>query len=437
MAEKHSSYLFTSESVTEGHPDKICDQISDAILDAILAKEIALAEEGYIAPDGNPADPAKMRCACETLVTTGTVFVTGEIRTQAYVDVQSIARDVVCSIGYDRAKYGFDGNTCAVMSSIHEQSSDIAQGVDSSFEAQRDEAAAADPYETVGAGDQGMMFGYACNETSTLMPMPIYLAHRLSERLTEVRKNGTLEFLRPDGKTQVSVRYIDGAPTAVEKVVVSTQHSEDIEQDALREAVIETVIRPVFEAEGVALADDCEIYVNPTGRFVIGGPMGDAGLTGRKIIVDTYGGMGRHGGGAFSGKDCTKVDRSAAYAARWVAKNVVAAGLADRCEVQIAYAIGVAKPVSVMVETFGTNHVPEERYRARRVPRCSTCAPAPSSTSWTCAGPSTRKRPPMATSAASFPSSPGRRPTASTPCERPAGWSNLAAALPAGRRAAF
>ena len=360
MAEKHSSYLFTSESVTEGHPDKICDQISDAILDAILAKEIALAEEGYIAPDGNPADPAKMRCACETLVTTGTVFVTGEIRTQAYVDVQSIARDVVCSIGYDRAKYGFDGNTCAVMSSIHEQSSDIAQGVDESFEAQRDEAAAADPYETVGAGDQGMMFGYACNETSTLMPMPIYLAHRLSERLTEVRKNGTLEFLRPDGKTQVSVRYIDGAPTAVEKVVVSTQHSEDIEQDALREAVIETVIRPVFEAEGVALADDCEIYVNPTGRFVIGGPMGDAGLTGRKIIVDTYGGMGRHGGGAFSGKDCTKVDRSAAYAARWVAKNVVAAGLADRCEVQIAYAIGVAKPVSVMVETFGTNHVPEE-----------------------------------------------------------------------------
>ena len=250
MAEKHSSYLFTSESVTEGHPDKICDQISDAILDAILAKEIALAEEGYIAPDGNPADPAKMRCACETLVTTGTVIVAGEIRTQAYVDVQSIARDVVCSIGYDRAKYGFDGNTCAVMSSIHEQSSDIAQGVDESFEAQRDEAAAADPYETVGAGDQGMMFGYACNETSTLMPMPIYLAHRLSERLTEVRKNGTLEFLRPDGKTQVSVRYIDGAPTAVEKVVVSTQHSEDIEQDALREAVIETVIRPVFEAEG-------------------------------------------------------------------------------------------------------------------------------------------------------------------------------------------
>lgn len=359
MAEKHSSYLFTSESVTEGHPDKICDQISDAILDAILAKEIALAEEGYIAPDGNPADPAKMRCACETLVTTGTVFVTGEIRTQAYVDVQSIARDVVCSIGYDRAKYGFDGNTCAVMSSIHEQSPDIAQGVDESFEVQTGAAEAVDPYENVGAGDQGMMFGYACNETSTLMPMPIYLAHRLSERLTDVRKNGTLAFLRPDGKTQVSVRYEDGKPVAVEKVVVSTQHAEDVDQAMLREAIIDNVIEPVFEAESIKLDSDVEIFVNPTGRFVIGGPMGDAGLTGRKIIVDTYGGMGRHGGGAFSGKDCTKVDRSGAYAARWVAKNVVAAGLADRCEVQIAYAIGVAKPVSVMVDTFGTNHVPE------------------------------------------------------------------------------
>ncbi|WP_289637281.1 methionine adenosyltransferase [uncultured Adlercreutzia sp.] len=364
MSENRTSYLFTSESVTEGHPDKICDQISDAILDAILAKEIALAEEGYVAPDGNPADPSKMRCACETLVTTGTVFVTGEIRTQAYVDVQSIVRDVVCGIGYDRAKYGFDGNTCGVVNAIHEQSPDIAQGVDESFEAQHDNAAAADPYETVGAGDQGMMFGYACNETSTLMPLPIFLAHRLSERLTAVRKNGTLDFLRPDGKTQVSVRYVDGAPVAVEKVVVSTQHADDIEQDALREAIIETVIRPVFEAEGVAMADDCEIYVNPTGRFVIGGPMGDAGLTGRKIIVDTYGGMGRHGGGAFSGKDCTKVDRSAAYAARWVAKNVVAAGLADRCEVQIAYAIGVAKPVSVMVETFGTEKVPTSAIEA-------------------------------------------------------------------------
>ena len=358
MAEKHSSYLFTSESVTEGHPDKMCDQISDAILDAILAKEAELEREDYVAPSGQPADVSQVRCACETLTTTGTVFVTGEIRTQAYVDVPAIVREVVREIGYDRAKFGFDADTCAVMSSIHEQSPDIAQGVDESWEAQRGEAAA-DPYESVGAGDQGMMFGYACNETSTLMPMPIYLAHRLSERLTEVRKNGTLDFLRPDGKTQVSVRYEDGRPTAVEKVVVSTQHSDDIDQAALRDAIVETVVRPVFEAEGVALADDCEIYVNPTGRFVIGGPMGDAGLTGRKIIVDTYGGMGRHGGGAFSGKDCTKVDRSAAYAARWVAKNVVAAGLADRCEVQVAYAIGVAKPVSVMVETFGTAHVPE------------------------------------------------------------------------------
>ena len=363
MAEKHSSYLFTSESVTEGHPDKMCDQISDAILDAILAKEAELEREGYVAPSGQPADVSQVRCACETLTTTGTVFVTGEIRTQAYVDVPAIVREVVREIGYDRAKFGFDADTCAVMSSIHEQSPDIAQGVDESWEAQRGEAAA-DPYESVGAGDQGMMFGYACNETSTLMPMPIYLAHRLSERLTEVRKNGTLDFLRPDGKTQVSVRYEDGRPTAVEKVVVSTQHSDDIDQAALRDAIVETVVRPVFEAEGVALADDCEIYVNPTGRFVIGGPMGDAGLTGRKIIVDTYGGMGRHGGGAFSGKDCTKVDRSAAYAARWVAKNVVAAGLADRCEVQIAYAIGVAKPVSVMVETFGTEKVPTSAIEA-------------------------------------------------------------------------
>ena len=353
------SYVFTSESVTEGHPDKVCDQISDAILDAILAKEAELEAKGYIAPSGQPADVSQVRCACETLTTTGTVFVTGEIRTQAYVDVQQIVRDVVTGIGYDRAKYGFDGNTCAVMSSIHEQSPDIAQGVDESFEVQTGAAEAADPYESVGAGDQGMMFGYACNETSTLMPMPIYLAHRLSERLTDVRKNGTLAFLRPDGKTQVSVRYEDGKPVAVEKVVVSTQHAEDVDQATLREAIIDNVIEPVFEAESIKLDSDVEIFVNPTGRFVIGGPMGDAGLTGRKIIVDTYGGMGRHGGGAFSGKDCTKVDRSGAYAARWVAKNVVAAGLADRCEVQIAYAIGVAKPVSVMVDTFGTNHVPE------------------------------------------------------------------------------
>lgn len=355
-----TSYIFTSESVTEGHPDKVCDQISDAILDAILEKEAKLQKEGYISPTGKNADINEVRCACETLVTTGTVMVTGEIRTQAYVDVTSIVRDVVDSIGYNRAKFGFDASTCGVMSSIHEQSPDIALGVDESYEVQSGTAQENDPYELVGAGDQGMMFGYAVNETPTLMPMPIYLAHRMAERLTEVRKSGVLDFLRPDGKTQVSVKYVDGKPVSVEKVVVSTQHSENIEMGALREAIIENVIMPVLNEEGVDLSDDAEIYVNPTGRFVIGGPMGDAGLTGRKIIVDSYGGMGRHGGGAFSGKDPTKVDRSGAYAARWVAKNVVAAGLADKCEVQIAYAIGVSKPVSIMIDTFGTNHVPEE-----------------------------------------------------------------------------
>ena len=360
MTDTHSSYVFTSESVTEGHPDKICDQISDAILDAILSKEIALAEEGYIAPSGQPADPTQLRCACETLVTTGMVVVAGEIRTQAYVDVQEIVRGVLSDIGYDRAKYGFDASTCGVMNAIHEQSPDIAQGVDESWEAQHGADVEADPYENIGAGDQGMMFGYACNETSTLMPMPIYLAHRLSERLTEVRKSKVLPYLRPDGKTQVSVRYEDGVPAAVETVVVSTQHSEDIDNDTLRRDIVEQVIEPVMAAEGVVLDEDAGIHINPTGRFVVGGPMGDAGLTGRKIIVDTYGGMGRHGGGAFSGKDCTKVDRSGAYAARWVAKNVVAAGLAERCEVQIAYAIGMAHPVSVLVETFGTNKVAVE-----------------------------------------------------------------------------
>ena len=350
--------LFTSESVTEGHPDKMCDQISDAILDAIISKEIELEREGYIAPSGQPADVSRMRCACETLATTGLVAVAGEIRTQAYVDVPAIVREVVCGIGYDRAKYGFDGTTCGVVNAIHEQSPDIAQGVDESWEAAHG-GAADDPYELIGAGDQGMMFGYACNETSTLMPMPIYLAQRMSERLAAVRKDGTLPYLRPDGKTQVSVRYVDGAPVNVEKVVVSTQHAEDIDNATLRRDVTEQVIKPVLADEGVELAEGAEIHINPTGRFVIGGPMGDCGLTGRKIIVDTYGGMGRHGGGAFSGKDCTKVDRSAAYAARWVAKNVVAADLADRCEIQVAYAIGVAKPVSIMVETFGTAHVPE------------------------------------------------------------------------------
>lgn len=353
-----SSYLFTSESVTEGHPDKVCDQISDAILDAILEKEIELTKSGYVAPGGALADPSAVRCACETLASTGMVIVTGEIRTQAYIDIPTIVRGVIADIGYNRAKYGFDSETCGVMNAIHEQSADIALGVDTSYEAQH--GIEKDPYDSIGAGDQGMVFGYACNETKTLMPMPIYLAHRLAERLAAVRKDGTMPYLRPDGKTQVSVRYIDGKPTQVEKVLVSAQHAEDVEHAALREALIENVIMPVFEQEGVKLAEDVDIHVNPTGRFVIGGPMGDAGLTGRKIIVDTYGGMGRHGGGAFSGKDCTKVDRSAAYAARWVAKNVVAAGLADRCEVQIAYAIGMAKPISVMVETFGTNYVPEE-----------------------------------------------------------------------------
>ena len=357
----NSSYIFTSESVTEGHPDKICDQISDAVLDAILAKEIELAEQGYISPSGAPADPSAVRCACGTMATTGMVLVTGEIRTQAYVDVPAIVREVLEDIGYNRAKYGFDATTCGVLNAIHDQSADIAQGVDQSFEAQKGEAE--DSYSEIGAGDQGMMFGYACNETAELMPLPIYAAHRLSERLTKVRKEGILPYLRPDGKTQVSVRYENDKPVGIDKIVVSTQHSEDIDPEQLREDIIGKVIAPVFADLDLSY-EGAEIFINPTGRFVIGGPMGDAGLTGRKIIVDTYGGMGRHGGGAFSGKDCTKVDRSGAYAARWVAKNVVAAGLADRCEVQIAYAIGVARPVSIMIETFGTNHVSQEEIEA-------------------------------------------------------------------------
>ena len=354
------SYLFTSESVTEGHPDKVCDQIADAILDAILEKEAELARSGYVAPDGEQADLAAARCACEVVATTGLVMVAGEIRTQAYLDVPAIARGVINDIGYDRAKYGFDGVTCGVINTIHEQSTDIALGVDNSYEEQHGEAAG-DAFDLIGAGDQGMVFGYACTDTKTLMPMPIYLAHRLAEELAAVRKDGTLPYLRPDGKVQVSVRYEDGVPTQVEKVLVSAQHAEDITQVALRQDLIKHVIEPVFAREKVSVADDVEILVNPTGRFVIGGPMGDTGLTGRKIIVDTYGGMGRHGGGSFSGKDCTKVDRSGAYAARWVAKNIVAAGLATRCEIQVAYAIGVAHPVSVMVEAFGTNTVPEAR----------------------------------------------------------------------------
>ena len=352
-----TSFVFTSESVTEGHPDKIADQVSDAILDAILAKEAALEAAGYVDPNGVPASLEQVRCACETLVTTGSVIVSGEIRTQAYVDVQQIARDVIRRIGYDRAKYGFDCETCGVINMIHEQSPDIAQGVDESFDAQAGRTT--DPIDLIGAGDQGMMFGYASNETATLMPMPHYLASRLAERLAEVRHNGTLPYLRPDGKTQVTVRYEDGRPVAVETIVISTQHAPEVEDmDVIKSDMAEHVIAPVMEAARIPW-EGASLYVNPTGRFVVGGPMGDTGLTGRKIIVDTYGGYGRHGGGAFSGKDCTKVDRSAAYAARWVAKNVVAAGLADRCEVELAYAIGVSYPLSTMVDTFGTAHVPE------------------------------------------------------------------------------
>ena len=341
------SYLFTSESVTEGHPDKLCDQVSDAILDAIITRETEM---------GTNVDD--VRCAIETFTTTGIVTVMGEVRTEAYVDVDTIVRDVIRDIGYTRAKMGFDAETCAVANYMHAQSPDIAMGVDESYETQQGTAAAGDAYDRIGAGDQGIMFGYACDETSTLMPMPIFLAHRLAERLTQVRKDGTLTYLYPDGKTQVTVRYEDDKPVAVEKVLVSTQHKADVEVAQIKEDLIKHVIAPVFEAEGVNW-EGAEVFVNPTGRFVVGGPMGDTGLTGRKIIVDTYGGMGRHGGGAFSGKDCTKVDRSAAYAARWVAKNIVAAGLATRCEVQLAYAIGVARPLSIFVNTFGTATVPE------------------------------------------------------------------------------
>ena len=362
MAESQAnqeSYYFTSESVTEGHPDKVCDQISDAVLDAILEKEARLQAEGYVAPNGQPANVDNVRCACETFATTGTIVVAGEIRTQAYVDVQDIARKTLKRIGYDRAKYGFDCETCGVISMIHGQSPDIAQGVDESYDTQAGRTE--DPLDKIGAGDQGMMFGYASDETDVLMPMPIYLAQSLAKRLADVRKSGELPYLRPDGKTQVTVRYEGDRPVEVSAVVVSTQHDPEIEDMGLIKAdVTEHVIAPVLDAANIPWKD-ADIYVNPTGRFVVGGPMGDTGLTGRKIIVDTYGGYGRHGGGAFSGKDCTKVDRSAAYAARWVAKNVVAAGLADRCEVELAYAIGVSKPLSIMVDTFGTAHVAEDK----------------------------------------------------------------------------
>ncbi len=346
MSYLDNEYLFTSESVTEGHPDKISDQISDAVLDAVMESD----------PHG--------RVACETLVNTGLIVVSGEISTTAELDFQSLARQTVDEIGYNDARFGFDCNTCAVMVTVDKQSPDIAQGVNEAYE--RRASGSGDDLDLAGAGDQGMMFGYATNETPELMPAPIAIAHRLSERLAAVRKDGTLEYLRPDGKTQVSVRYRDGKPVGIEKLLISTQHSEAVGQDQIRADLWESVVVPVLDREAVpydaaGLHTEESYLVNPTGKFVVGGPMGDCGLTGRKIIVDTYGGAARHGGGAFSGKDPSKVDRSAAYAARWVAKNVVAAGLADRCEVQVAYAIGVAKPVSVMVETFGTEKLGRAR----------------------------------------------------------------------------
>ena len=330
------SILFTSESVTEGHPDKMCDQISDAVLDACLAQ-----------------DP-RSRVACETATKTGYVMLLGEITTSADINYDKLARDVITGIGYDRAKKGFDGATCGVLVAISQQSGDIAMGVDQALESKSGEMTEAE-VEAIGAGDQGMMFGYACDETPAFMPTPIYLAHKLSRRLAEVRKNGTLDWVRPDGKSQVTIEYQRGKPVRVDTALISTQHAPEISQEEIRELIIKHVITPVLPEEMVD--DKLKIFVNPTGRFVTGGPLGDAGLTGRKIIVDTYGGMGRHGGGAFSGKDPTKVDRSGAYAARWVAKNVVAAGLASRCEIQVSYAIGVAHPLSVNVETFGTGNI--------------------------------------------------------------------------------
>ena len=333
--------LFTSESVTEGHPDKICDQISDAVLDALMEQ-----------------DPMS-RVACETSITTGLVLVMGEITTKAYVDIQKIVRETIREIGYDRAKYGFDCDTCGVITAIDEQSADIAMGVDKALEA-KEHLMSDDDIEAIGAGDQGMMFGFATNETPEYMPYPIALAHKLARKLTEVRRNGTLSYLRPDGKTQVTVEYDEnGKAKRLDAVVLSTQHGEEVSQEQIHEDIKKYVFDPVLPADMVD--EDTKFFINPTGRFVIGGPNGDSGLTGRKIIVDTYGGYARHGGGAFSGKDCTKVDRSAAYAARYVAKNIVAAGLADKCEIQLSYAIGVARPTSIMVDTFGTGKVSDEK----------------------------------------------------------------------------
>ena len=331
--------LFTSESVTEGHPDKMCDQISDAILDSLLSQ-----------------DP-NSRVACETAVTTGLVMVIGEITTKAYVDIQKVVRDTVKEIGYDRAKYGFDAETCAVMNAIDEQSVDIALGVNESLEHKKGQNI--DAVEAVGAGDQGMMFGYACDETKEYMPLPISLAHKLAKKLSDVRKAGTVDYLRPDGKTQVTVEYEDDKPVRIDTIVISTQHNPDVTREQIEKDLKEFVIKPIVDKN--LLDENTKYLINPTGRFVTGGPHGDSGLTGRKIIVDTYGGYARHGGGAFSGKDATKVDRSAAYAARWVAKNIVAAGLARKCEIQLAYAIGVAEPVSILVDTFGTGVIPQEK----------------------------------------------------------------------------
>lgn len=356
----NNKQFITSESVTEGHPDKICDQISDAILDAVIANEINLEKDGYIDPQTHQAASVRnARCACECYATTGLVVIGGEIRTDGWVDVQNVARDTIRQIGYDRAKYGFDSDTCGIVNVIQNQSPDIAQGVDGDNNSAN---GFTDTYDFIGAGDQGMQYGYATDETKTLMPLPHYLASRMAERLSTVRKNGTLGYLRPDGKTQVTVEYdSNGEPVRVDTVVVSTQHDPKInDMSIIKNDMIKHVIEPVLNENGYDLPDNDKIFVNPTGKFVIGGPHGDTGLTGRKIVVDTYGGVGRVGGGAFSGKDPTKVDRSAAYYARYVAKNIVAAGLAKRCEIQVAYAIGVAQPVSIHIDMFDTNVVPAE-----------------------------------------------------------------------------